>query len=85
MVLKLRSSHISVCLLMGAALSLGTPVQGATSTLANPIVTFATPGSKQVSLQTCNAVGCDTETKTVTSRWFDDTPVTGPNMTIQLK
>jgi malonate-semialdehyde dehydrogenase (acetylating)/methylmalonate-semialdehyde dehydrogenase len=31
------------------------------------------------------AVRFYTETKTVTSRWFDDTPVTGPNMTIQLK
>ena len=31
------------------------------------------------------AVHFYTETKTVTSRWFDDTPVTGPNMTIQLK
>ncbi|WP_137889338.1 CoA-acylating methylmalonate-semialdehyde dehydrogenase [Pseudomonas sp. 2FE] len=26
-----------------------------------------------------------TETKTVTSRWFDESPVSGPNMTIQLK
>ncbi len=26
-----------------------------------------------------------TETKTVTSRWFDESPVTGPNMTIHLK
>lgn len=66
MVLKLRSSHISVCLLAGAALALGAPAQGATSTLANPVVVFATPGSKQVSLQTCNAAGCDTELKTVT-------------------
>ncbi|MDA8484899.1 CoA-acylating methylmalonate-semialdehyde dehydrogenase [Pseudomonas resinovorans] len=31
------------------------------------------------------AVRFYTETKTVTSRWFDDTPVTGPNMTIHLK
>ncbi|MCO6055164.1 CoA-acylating methylmalonate-semialdehyde dehydrogenase [Pseudomonas sp. MOB-449] len=31
------------------------------------------------------AVRFYTETKTVTTRWFDDTPVTGPNMTIQLK
>ncbi|MDD0844079.1 CoA-acylating methylmalonate-semialdehyde dehydrogenase [Pseudomonas sp. Gutcm_11s] len=31
------------------------------------------------------AVRFYTETKTVTSRWFDDTPVSGPNMTIQLK
>ncbi|HXU32889.1 MAG TPA: hypothetical protein VN851_20140, partial [Thermoanaerobaculia bacterium] len=66
MALKLRPSDISVFLLMGAALAVGSPVQGATSTLANPIVVFATPGSKQVSLQTCNAAGCNTETKTVT-------------------
>jgi malonate-semialdehyde dehydrogenase (acetylating) / methylmalonate-semialdehyde dehydrogenase len=26
-----------------------------------------------------------TETKTVTTRWFDESPVTGPNMTIHLK
>lgn len=31
------------------------------------------------------AVRFYTETKTVTSRWFDDTPVSGPNLTIQLK
>ncbi|AOE86880.1 CoA-acylating methylmalonate-semialdehyde dehydrogenase [Pseudomonas sp. TCU-HL1] len=31
------------------------------------------------------AVRFYTETKTVTTRWFDDTPVAGPNMTIQLK
>ncbi len=65
MVLQLRLSHISVCLLTGAAFALGTPAHGVTSTLTNPIVVFATPGSKQVSLQTCNAAGCDTEIKTV--------------------
>lgn len=65
MVPKLRSSLASFCLLSGAALA-GAPVHGATSTVANPIVVFATPGSKQVSLQTCNTAGCDTETKTVT-------------------
>ncbi|MET1080792.1 MAG: CoA-acylating methylmalonate-semialdehyde dehydrogenase [Pseudomonas sp.] len=31
------------------------------------------------------AVRFYSETKTVTSRWFDDAPVSGPNMTIQLK
>ncbi|WP_137818892.1 CoA-acylating methylmalonate-semialdehyde dehydrogenase [Pseudomonas sp. 2FG] len=31
------------------------------------------------------AVRFYSETKTVTSRWFDESPVTGPNMTIQLK
>ncbi len=31
------------------------------------------------------AVRFYTETKTVTSRWFDDSPVSGPNLTISLK
>jgi hypothetical protein len=62
---ELRSSIVSFCLLAGA-LALGTPAQAATSTLANPVVVFATPGTKQVSLQTCNTAGCDTELKTVT-------------------
>ncbi len=31
------------------------------------------------------AVRFYTETKTVTARWFDDTPVAGPNMTIKLQ
>jgi hypothetical protein len=37
----------------------------ATSTLANPTITFSTPGSKQVTLQACNAGGCTTTTRTV--------------------
>lgn len=67
MLQKLRPSLFSVCLLAGgAALLPGSSAEAATSTLANPIVVFATPGSKQVSLQTCNTAGCDTEIKTVT-------------------
>ncbi len=66
MLAKLHPSLFSVCLLSGAALLPGSPVDAATSTLTNPIVVFATPGSKQVSLQTCNTAGCDTEIKTVT-------------------
>jgi len=31
------------------------------------------------------AVRFYTETKTVTTRWFDDVPATGPNMTIRLQ
>ncbi|HEV7667320.1 MAG TPA: hypothetical protein VGS22_02270 [Thermoanaerobaculia bacterium] len=66
MLLELRPRYLSVCLLAGITLALAAPAQGATSTLTNPIVVFATPGSKQVSLQSCNAAGCDSEIKTVT-------------------
>lgn len=66
MLAKTRSSLFSVCLLAGAALLPGSSADAATSTLTNPIVVFATPGSKRVSLQTCNSAGCDTEIKTVT-------------------
>lgn len=62
----LRPSLFSVCLLSGVALAPASPVEAATSTLTNPIVVFATPGSKQISLQTCNAAGCNTEIKSVT-------------------
>lgn len=36
------------------------PLLGDTSTAQNPTVTFASPGIKQVSLQVCNAFGCNT-------------------------
>ncbi|MBL7789643.1 MAG: S8 family serine peptidase [Chitinophagales bacterium] len=36
----------------------------ATSTSANPIVTYATAGYKSATLITCNSLGCDTMTKT---------------------
>ena len=39
--------------------------QTGTSTLSSPTVTFSTPGSKQVTLQVCNAGGCTTATRTV--------------------
>ncbi len=39
--------------------------QSGTSTVPNPTVTFATPGSKQVMLQVCNAGGCTTAMQTV--------------------
>jgi gliding motility-associated-like protein len=35
-----------------------------TSTLANPVVTYATNGLKSATLITCNSLGCDTMTKT---------------------
>ncbi len=67
MVFKLRTRTLLVGLAAGAASTLGAPAWGqGTSTLANPIAVFSTPGSKQVSLQSCNAAGCDTEIKTVT-------------------
>ncbi|HXU44859.1 MAG TPA: hypothetical protein VN783_04995 [Thermoanaerobaculia bacterium] len=37
-----------------------------TSTLPAPVVVFATPGVKQVSLQACNSAGCNTAQKNVT-------------------
>ncbi len=67
MLWKLRTRTLLAGLAAGAALPLGVPAWGqGTSTLANPIVVFSTPGSKQVSLQSCNSAGCDTEIKTVT-------------------
>jgi hypothetical protein len=42
----------------------GVQAQG-TSTAQNPTVSFSTPGSKQVTLQACNASGCTTVTRTV--------------------
>jgi len=39
--------------------------QSGTSTLPNPTMSFSTPGSKQVTLQVCNAGGCTTTTQTV--------------------
>lgn len=37
-----------------------------TSTAPSPVVTFSTPGTKQVSLQACNSGGCTTIVKPVT-------------------
>ena len=37
-----------------------------TSTATNPVVTFTSPGTKQVSLQACNSGGCNTAVKSVT-------------------
>jgi hypothetical protein len=48
-------------------LFLAAPVLGqSTSTVANPTVSFSTPGAKQVTLQVCNPSGCGSITKTVT-------------------
>ncbi len=48
-----------------ASVSPGSPVSAASTTLTNPTVVFTSAGTKQVSLQACNAAGCDTETKSV--------------------
>jgi hypothetical protein len=48
-----------VPLLCAAAASAGT------STATNPVVTFTTPGTKQVSLQACNPGGCNTVVRSV--------------------
>lgn len=37
-----------------------------TSTVRNPTVVFSSPGVKQVTLQVCNAAGCNTVTRNVT-------------------
>jgi len=42
--------------------------RAATSTAQNPVVTFSSPGAKQVQLQACNVHGCVTVTKTVVVR-----------------
>jgi hypothetical protein len=53
--------------LTGALLLLSAPALWAgTSNLKNPVVVFATPGVKQVTLQACNSAGCSSSTKTVT-------------------
>ena len=39
--------------------------QSGTSTVQSPTATFSTPGTKVVTLQTCNASGCSTTTQTV--------------------
>ena len=53
--------------LAGALLLTSAPaVRAATSNQQNPVVTFATPGSKQVTLQVCNPAGCTSTTKTIT-------------------
>jgi len=53
--------------LAGALLLLSAPTLWAgTSTQQSPVMTFATPGPRQVTLQACNALGCSTVTKTVT-------------------
>jgi PKD repeat protein len=41
-------------------LLLAAPLLGESSTAQNPTVTFSSPGTKQVSLQACNASGCNT-------------------------
>jgi hypothetical protein len=55
--------------LAGALLLLLAPTAWAgTSSQQNPSVTFTTPGTKQVTLQVCNANGCTSVTQAVTVR-----------------
>jgi hypothetical protein len=57
---------LRICL-TGALLLLVAPaVQAGTSNQQNPVVTFTSPGVKQVTLQACNAGGCSSVTKNVT-------------------
>src|SRR3954470_13420765 len=50
----------------GALLLISAPAAWAgTSTQQSPVVTFATPGPREVTLQSCNPLGCSTLTKTV--------------------
>jgi len=53
---------------LGGVLLLGSVALQAqsTSNQKNPVHTFSTPGAHQVTLQSCNAGGCSTVTKTVT-------------------
>lgn len=52
--------------LAGALLLAAAPLWAGDSTQQNPVVSFSTPGDKQVTLQVCNAAGCTSVTKTVT-------------------
>jgi len=57
---------LALLLLASAALGPARAAAQGASTTQNPQVTFATPGAKQVTLQACNATGCNTLTKTIT-------------------
>jgi len=53
--------------LVGALLLIPAPaVWAGTSTQQSPAMTFSTAGSREVTLQACNALGCSSVTKTVT-------------------
>lgn len=52
--------------LAGALLLDSAPASAGTSNQQNPVVTFATPGSKQVTLQVCNPAGCSSTQQTIT-------------------
>jgi PKD repeat protein len=60
-----RARH-AVLGLAGLLLIAASAAWAGTSTLQNPSVTFATPGSRDVTLQACNALGCSSVMKTVT-------------------
>ncbi len=52
---------------------LATPAGASTSTAVNPTVTFATPGTRTISLQVCNGNACTTKSQQVTV--LDPAPV----------
>lgn len=57
---------LRICLSGALLLLIAPAVQAGTSNQQNPVVTFTTPGIKQVTLQVCNADGCSSVTKNVT-------------------
>lgn len=61
-----RGRLAGLCLATVLVLPFAPTAWAGTSILKNPTVTFATPGTKQVSVQVCNAKGCSTVNKTVT-------------------
>jgi hypothetical protein len=71
----MRAAHFSLvgfgpllplCVGLWACALAGPPSAAAsTSTQFAPVVTFATPGSKSITLDVCNRSGCDTVTRTV--------------------
>jgi PKD repeat protein len=61
---------------------------GGTSTLANPVFTYSTPGTYTVSLRVCNSIGCDSIVKTNFVRFASSCPpvycgTTGHNNTLR--
>src|SRR5215217_3119913 len=52
--------------LAGALLFAAAPLWAGTSTQQDPVATFSTAGTKQVTLQVCNPAGCSSVTKTLT-------------------
>jgi hypothetical protein len=57
---------VSLLLCLGSAWPAAAAVTPGTSAVQDPRTSFATPGTKQVTLKVCNAGGCSTVTKTFT-------------------